>query len=170
MPRSPSERNGRSRSASRSASRSPVERRRKRSRERTFSRDRSGSPNTSKRLHIANLDDSIRRRDIEDAFSKFGKLEDIWVASYPPLYAFVVFQNLEDATSALKEMRSGYIRDCHIRTTVALPRNSGARRGPPRRSGFRSRSPEYRRRRSPPAYRRRSRSRSPDRRRRRSRS
>lgn len=97
------------------------------------SRSRSASPTTSKRLHIANLDESIRRRDIEDAFSKFGKLEDIWVASYPPLYAFVVFVDAKDAAEALREMKSGYIRDCHIRTTVALPRNSGRRGPPPRR-------------------------------------
>jgi len=146
MPRSPDQRNGdgdRRRSRTISRSRSPEERRR---RKRSYSRSRSPpSPSSSKRLHIANIDDSIRRRDIEDVFSKFGKLEDIWLASYPPLYGFVVFQDGKDAQAALKEMRSGYIRDCHIKTTIALPRNSGRRGPPPRRFG-RSRSPEYRRR------------------------
>lgn len=47
---------------------------------------------TSKRLHIGNLDESVRRRDVEETFGKFGKLEDIWVASYPPFYAFVVYE------------------------------------------------------------------------------
>lgn len=88
MPRSPDTRKI-SRSASRSRSRSPVE---KRKRRRSNTNSRSPSPTTSKRLHIANLDDSVRRRDIEDAFGKFGKLDDIWLASYPPLYGFVVYQ------------------------------------------------------------------------------
>lgn len=55
------------------------------------------------------MDDSVRRRDIEDAFGKFGKLSDVWVASYPPFYAFVVFEKGEEAADALKEMRSGYV-------------------------------------------------------------
>lgn len=44
------------------------------------------------------------------------------MASYPPFYAFVVFDHTEDAERALKEMRTGNIRGCRIRTTVALPR------------------------------------------------
>lgn len=55
------------------------------------------------------MDDSVRRRDIEDAFGKFGRLSDVWIASYPPLYAFVVYEKSEDASEALKEMRSGYV-------------------------------------------------------------
>lgn len=101
-------RRSRSSSRSRSRTRSPKQERRRRSRSRsTFSR--SPSPGSCKRLHIANLDDSIRRRDIEDAFGKFGKLSDVWVASYPPFYAFVVFETGQEAADALKEMRSGYV-------------------------------------------------------------
>lgn len=124
MSRSP-ERRSRSRS---SRSKTPEVRSTRRRRSRTY----SASPelNVSKRLHIAGIDDSVRRRDIEDAFGRFGKLEDIWVASYPPYYAFVVYEQEGDAVAALKELRSGYVRDCRIRVSIALPRNSG-RRGPP---------------------------------------
>lgn len=94
----------RSRSRNRSLSR---DRRRKSRSHSTYSR--SLSPSACKRLHIANLDDSVRRRDIEEAFGKFGKLSDVWVASYPPFYAFVVFERGDDASEALKEMRSGYV-------------------------------------------------------------
>ncbi|CAD5235416.1 unnamed protein product [Bursaphelenchus xylophilus] len=166
------------RSRSRSASRERPSKREKRHRSRTYSR--SPSPTKSNRLHIANIDESIRKRDIEDAYGKFGKLADIWVASYPPFYAFVVYEHADDAAAALKEMKSGYVRDCHIRTSIALPRNSGRRGPPPRRFGGggygggygggrrspysrRSRSPRHSRRRSPSPPRR---SRSPRRRRR----
>lgn len=98
----------RSRSRGRSVSKERDRGARRRSRSRsTYSR--SPSPGSCKRLHIANLDDSVRRRDIEDAFGKFGKLTDVWVASYPPFYAFVVFDRGEEASEALKEMRSGYV-------------------------------------------------------------
>jgi len=128
-------RRSRSKSSSRSRSRSRSrERGRKRGR-RSMSRStysRSLSPG-QKRLHVADLDSSVRRRDVEDAFTKYGRLTDLWVASYPPYYAFVVFEKSDDARTALKDMKNGYIRNCPIRTSIALPRG-GPRRDPPRRS------------------------------------
>lgn len=158
-----------SRSRSRSKSRDRERSRRHRSATRsTFSR--SPSPSASKRLHVANLDESVRRRDIEDTFGKYGKLSDVWVASYPPFYAFIVYERGEDAKEALKEMRSGYVRNCPVRTTIALPRNTGRRIPPPRRfyddfddrdrnrRRSRSRSPRRSRRSRSPRKNRRSRS------------
>ncbi|KAI6232517.1 RNA recognition motif domain and Nucleotide-binding, alpha-beta plait domain-containing protein [Aphelenchoides besseyi] len=112
-------------------SRSPEARKsHRRSRTYSQSRSRSRSPAQCKRLHIANIDDSVRRRDIEDCYGKFGKLSDIWVASYPPFYAFVVYEHSDDAAKALEKMRSGYVRDCKVKTSIALPRNQngGGRR------------------------------------------
>uniref|UniRef100_A0A914Q924 RRM domain-containing protein n=1 Tax=Panagrolaimus davidi TaxID=227884 RepID=A0A914Q924_9BILA len=116
-------------------------------------RERSASPSSSKRLHLADLDDTVSRRNVEDTFSKFGKLADVWVASYPPYYGFVVFENGDDAIDALKSMKSGYIGDCRIRTSVARPRRSprpyrgGGGGGYGRRNDYqrRSRSPILRR-------------------------
>jgi len=137
--RSPSQSDRSSRSSSRE--RRPKRRERSRTPEkRRESRTRSRSPQDSKRLHIGNLDDSIRRRDIEDTFGKYGKLADVWLASYPPYYAFVAYNRGEEAAEALKDMRSGYIRDCHVRTTVALPRHNVRRAPPPRRRRSVSRS------------------------------
>jgi hypothetical protein len=34
------------------------------------------------RLHLADLDETVSRRNVESTFSKFGKLSDVWVASY----------------------------------------------------------------------------------------
>jgi len=130
---SPDARNG-----GRSRSRSPKPRREKR---RSYSRSPDHGTGEVKRLHIADLDDTVRRRDIEDAFSKFGPIEDLWMASYPPLYAFVVFSDPKDGARALKEMDRGYVGKCKIRVSVALPRGAGrSRGGPPPRRSFRSRS------------------------------
>uniref|UniRef100_A0A914QWD0 RRM domain-containing protein n=1 Tax=Panagrolaimus davidi TaxID=227884 RepID=A0A914QWD0_9BILA len=109
----------------------------------------------------------------ESTFSKFGKLSDVWVASYPPYFGFVVFENGDDAVDALKSMKSGYIGDCRVRVSVALPR--GSRRSPrpyrgggggygSRRSPLLRRNDYPRRSRSPPPRKRdysTSRSRSP---------
>uniref|UniRef100_A0A914R208 RRM domain-containing protein n=1 Tax=Panagrolaimus davidi TaxID=227884 RepID=A0A914R208_9BILA len=116
-------------------------------------RERSASPSSCKRLHLADLDDTVSRRNVEDTFSKFGKLADVWVASYPPYYGFVVFENGDDAVDALKSMKSGYIGDCRIRVSVARPRRSprpyrgGGGGGYGRRNDYqrRSRSPIPRR-------------------------
>ena len=85
------------------------------------------------------MDESIRRCDIEDCYGKYGRIVDCWMArftllnslfkyhnlSYPPFYGFVVFDRSEDAQRALRDMSSGYIKDCRVRTTVALPRYGG---------------------------------------------
>uniref|UniRef100_A0A0N4Z6E7 RRM domain-containing protein n=1 Tax=Parastrongyloides trichosuri TaxID=131310 RepID=A0A0N4Z6E7_PARTI len=86
----------------------------------------------SKRLHIANLDESIKKRDLEESFGKFGKIVDLWLASYAPFYAFVTYESCKEAEDACAEMRSGYIGGCRIKTTVALPRRNASDR--PRRN------------------------------------
>ncbi|KAL7069927.1 hypothetical protein ACQ4LE_010735 [Meloidogyne hapla] len=125
-------RDSRSRSSSvnRSRSRSPRRHDAKKSRRRSRSGSRSTFSRTpspgAKRLHIGNLDDTIRRCDIEDVFGKYGRIVDCWMASYPPFYGFVVFDRNEDAQKALRDMSTGYIKDCRVRTTVALPRYGGS--------------------------------------------
>ncbi|VDK67528.1 unnamed protein product [Anisakis simplex] len=83
-----------SRSSSKSKSRS---RSRSRSRSKTYSPDR----NEEGRLHVTNIDETVRAKDLEEAFGRFGKIIDIWVASYPPLFAFVVFKSRSEADQAL---------------------------------------------------------------------
>ena len=110
----------RSRSPRRRRSSSP---RRSRSRGRRYSRSRSGgsrsrsSSHDGYRLHIggkteghstvrggrvdgvylSDLDEECRKADLERAFMKYGPLKEIWLASYAPFYAFIVFRNRLDA-------------------------------------------------------------------------
>lgn len=42
-------------------------------------------------------------------FSKFGDIDNVWLASYPPLFAFVTFKAKEDAVDALKEMNNACV-------------------------------------------------------------
>ena len=90
------------RAYSRSRSRSPRQSsRRARSRSATYSRSPSPPP-ASKRLHVANIDDSISRKDVEESFGRFGKLIDVWCATYSPFYAFVTYEREDEASLALR--------------------------------------------------------------------
>uniref|UniRef100_A0A0N5B5J5 RRM domain-containing protein n=1 Tax=Strongyloides papillosus TaxID=174720 RepID=A0A0N5B5J5_STREA len=101
------------------------DRSRKRSRSLSFSPMKEES---SRRLHVANLDENVRKKDLEESFGKFGKIVDLWLASYAPFYAFVTYESGKDAEEACAEMRSAYIGGCRIKTTVALPRRSAGDR------------------------------------------
>lgn len=48
------------------------------------------------------LDGSISERDVEDAFSKYGTINEIWVATYAPYFSFIVYKNREDAEDAVR--------------------------------------------------------------------
>lgn len=42
------------------------------------------------RVYIGGLAPDVQQRDVEDAFYKFGKLLNVWVARKPPGFAFLV--------------------------------------------------------------------------------
>merc|ERR1712029_930275 len=79
----------RSRSRSRSRSRGGSRGRRYRSRSRSPRRSRSPEEN---RLHVGDINEDCRKRDLEKIFSKYGPLKEIWLASYAPFYAFVNYE------------------------------------------------------------------------------
>ncbi|PIO77282.1 hypothetical protein TELCIR_00599 [Teladorsagia circumcincta] len=79
---------------------------RSRSRSRSSSRSRSRSASRSR----------SRSR------GKFGKVVDIWLASYHPFYAFITYKRDEDAEEAIRKMNDSYIRRQRIRVAHALPR------------------------------------------------
>ncbi|KAL6730439.1 hypothetical protein Aduo_001416 [Ancylostoma duodenale] len=125
--RSRSSSRSRSRSGSRSRSRSRGRERRRSRRSRSRSRTYSPLPSSSRRvingrIHVSDLTASISKRDLEKAFEKFGKVVDIWLASYHPFYAFITYKRDEDAEEAIRKMNDSYIRRQRIRVAHALPR------------------------------------------------
>ena len=46
---------------------------------------------------FADLDEDCRKADLEEVFMKYGPLKEIWLASYAPYYAFVVYRDRMDA-------------------------------------------------------------------------
>lgn len=47
---------------------------------------------------------------MEDAFSYYGPIRNVWVARNPPGFAFVEFEDVRDAEDAVKEVDGGYVR------------------------------------------------------------
>lgn len=106
------------------------------------------------KLYIGNLDPHAERRDLDEEFSKYGEVVDIWVARKPPGFAFVTYGDPRDAKTAVKEMDGANFLGGRIRVEVS---RGGQRRPPP---GDRDRSRDRGRRRSRSGQRYRSRSRS----------
>jgi hypothetical protein len=48
-------------------------------------------------VYVVDLTEEARKKDLEKVFMKYGPLKEIWLASYAPIYAFVVFRNRLDA-------------------------------------------------------------------------
>ncbi|XP_044596594.1 RNA-binding protein 1-like isoform X5 [Cotesia glomerata] len=112
------------------------------------------------KVYVGNLGSSASKHEIENAFSQYGPLRNVWVARNPPGFAFVEFEDPRDAEDAVRGLHGK--RCCGTRVRVEMSsgrsrRAGGGRRAGPKYSRSRSRSP---RRRSESRYSR-SRSRSP---------
>ncbi|CAB4066956.1 SFRS7 [Lepeophtheirus salmonis] len=124
----------RSRSSSRDRRRrdrsfSPV-RRRSSDRRNSYGRNRSPIDEDGYRIHVADLDVSATKRDMEKVFGKFGPLKEIWMARSVPCFAFVVFRYREDAEDGVRSADGVEISGRRIRVTHARPRTKGrGRRG-----------------------------------------
>eukprot|EP00088_Acartia_fossae_P056090 TRINITY_DN65280_c0_g1_i1.p1 TRINITY_DN65280_c0_g1~~TRINITY_DN65280_c0_g1_i1.p1 ORF type:complete len:146 (+),score=8.86 TRINITY_DN65280_c0_g1_i1:36-473(+) len=103
------------------------------------------------KVYIGGLKDDANRYDIEDAFTKYGPVRDVWVARKPPGFAFVEMEDPRDAEDAARGLDGSRI--CGARVKVEMS-NGGKKSGGGRRGRSRSRS------RSRGRYGRRSRSRS----------
>lgn len=90
--------------SSRSTSPSSKAKSRSRSRSRSSRSSHSRSPSIDEncRLHVADLGQGVSKNELTRVFEKYGPLKEVWVASSPPCFAFVVFENREDAEEAIQ--------------------------------------------------------------------
>ncbi|KAF0308266.1 RNA-binding protein 1 [Amphibalanus amphitrite] len=115
------------------------------------------------KVYVGNLGNSAAKNEIEDAFSKYGNLRNVWIARNPPGFAFVEFEDPRDAEDAVRGLDG--TRLCGERVRVEMSSGKSRSRGGMRGGGggyggggFGGRRSPGRRSISP---RRRSRSRSP---------
>ena len=68
-------------------------------------------------MYIGNLGNNASKYDIEDAFTKYGPLRDVWVARNPPGFAFVEFEDNRDAKDAVRGLDG--TRLCGVSSNLA---------------------------------------------------
>ncbi|XP_019419543.1 PREDICTED: serine/arginine-rich splicing factor SR34B-like isoform X1 [Lupinus angustifolius] len=79
------------------------------------------SRRSSRTIYVGNLPGDIREREVEDLFIKYGHIAqiDLKVPPRPPGYAFVEFEDAQDAEEAIRG-RDGYDFDGHrLRVEIA---------------------------------------------------
>ena len=54
------------------------------------------------KLYVGDLGSSATKEELEDAFSYYGRLRNVWVARNPPGFAFVEFEDNRDAEDAAR--------------------------------------------------------------------
>lgn len=92
--------------------------------------DDRGNEEDGYRLHVADLDSNVQKRDLERTFGKFGPLKEIWMARSVPCFAFVVFRYRQDSEEAIAQTDGTEMCGRRIRVTPARPRTRpGSGRG-----------------------------------------
>lgn len=66
------------------------------------------------RIHVSDLAAGVSRKEIERSFSKFGTVNEVWVATNPPCFAFVNFKHRSDAEKAIREADGKYVASLSI--------------------------------------------------------
>lgn len=91
------------------------------------------------RVYVGNLNVTAKEHDLDDAFSKYGRLRDVWVARKPPGFAFLEFEDERDARDAVDEMNGKKLLGQYLRVEISARGRNGAPapRGPPVRTKWR---------------------------------
>jgi len=85
------------------------------------------------KVYIGNLKSNANKYEIEDLFTKYGPLKNIWIARNPPGFAFIEYEDPRDAEDAVRGLDG--TRCCGSRIIVQM--STGKRRP-------KDRSPDYR--------------------------
>lgn len=56
------------------------------------------------KLYLGQLRPDITQREIEDAFAKFGPIDNLWIARKPPGFAYLTYAEEKDAAEAMRVM------------------------------------------------------------------
>uniref|UniRef100_A0A915PY33 RRM domain-containing protein n=1 Tax=Setaria digitata TaxID=48799 RepID=A0A915PY33_9BILA len=78
------------------------------------------------KVFVGGLPNDASSEELEEAFSKYGRIKKVWLARRPPGFAFVEFEDSRDAEDAVKGLDG--TRICGVRPRVEFS-HGGSRRG-----------------------------------------
>ncbi|CAH1724723.1 unnamed protein product [Aphis gossypii] len=70
------------------------------------------------KVYIGNLKSNANKYEIEDLFTKYGPLKNIWIARNPPGFAFIEYEDPRDAEDAVRGLDG--TRCCGSRIIVQM--------------------------------------------------
>lgn len=68
--------------------------------DKNMSKHREWDP--SCKVYIGNLKNNTSKYELEDLFTKYGPLKNIWIARNPPGFAFIEYEDPRDAEDAVR--------------------------------------------------------------------
>jgi len=97
--------------------------------------------NLESKVYVGDLGYGCSKQELEDKFSKYGQLRNVWVALKPPGFAFVEFADSRDAEDAVRALDGSKINGRRARVEMSSGRSRWGNRGPP--TGGRDRDSSY---------------------------
>jgi len=95
----------------------------------------SGAQRLSRRIHVGNVTSRITRKDLEEYFGQYGPITDVFMpketeARKNPMYAFLTFDNEEDARSLVESSKPHLVKGDTLNVAFASPiqKDSGPRK------------------------------------------
>jgi len=77
------------------------------------------------RVYVGNLGEKVKKEDLEGEFTKYGKLNSVWVAFNPPGFAFVEFENRNEAEKACDILNGTEVLGSKLRVEISKGRPKG---------------------------------------------
>lgn len=77
------------------------------------------------RVYVGNLCEKVKKEDLEGEFTKYGKLNSVWVAFNPPGFAFVEFEKRDDAEKACDILNGTEVLGSKLRVEISKGRPKG---------------------------------------------
>ncbi|CAF0957397.1 unnamed protein product [Rotaria sordida] len=81
------------------------------------------------RVHVSDLAVGVSRKELERAFGKYGSINEVWVATNPPCFAFINYKHRSDAEKAIREVDGKMVGSTRVGVSWARTRRYGGRNG-----------------------------------------
>jgi RNA recognition motif-containing protein len=96
------------------------------------------------KIYVGDLGYGCAKQELEEKFSKYGQLRNVWVARKPPGFAFVEFEDSRDAEDTVRALDGAKINGRRVRVEMSSGRSRWGNRGAPPRGGNRQQNDSYR--------------------------